>query len=127
MKVDKEWGFWYLLVYNIISYEVPCTLFFLGKVFGRLRLLGVFLFLCGLQFGIRFLQATICKVEGLILLTSALCVVVMGRRWIICYFAMERLISYGVWFSDLLGFHGFAKVGCRYSFWLVELVWKALV
>ena len=116
-----------MLIYNIISYEVPCTLFFFRKVFGRSRLLGMFLSLCGLQLGIRFLQATICRVEGLILLTSAFCVVVMGRRWIICYFVMERLISYGVWFSDLLGFHGFAKVGCRYSFWLVELVWKALV
>ena len=98
-----------MLIYNIISYEVPCTLFFLRKVFGRSRLLGVFLSLCGLQLGIRFLQATICEVKGLILLASALCVVVMGRRWIICYFVMERLIGCGVWFSDLLGFHGFCQ------------------
>ena len=58
----------------IISYEVPCPLSFLGKVFERLRLLGVFLSLFGPPYRIRFLQVTICEVEGLILLTSALCV-----------------------------------------------------
>ena len=81
----------------IISYKVPCPLSFLGKVFGRLRLLGVFLSLFGLLFGIRFLQLTICGVEGLILLTSALCVVVMGRQWIICYFIVETGKTYWLW------------------------------
>ena len=66
----------------------------------------MFLSLFGLQFGIRFLQVTIYRVEGLILLTGALCVGVMGKRWIICYFSVERLIGCGVWFLDLLGFHG---------------------
>ena len=80
----------------ITSFEVSCPLSFLGKVFGRLRLLGVFLSLFGLQFRIRFLQVTICGVESLILLTGALCVVVMGRRWILCYFIVERLIGCGV-------------------------------
>ena len=75
----------------IIIYEVPCLLSFIGKIFGRLRLLGVFLSL----FGTRFLQVTICEIEGLILLTSALCVVVMGRRWTICYFIVESLIGCG--------------------------------
>ena len=89
----------------IISYEVPCPFIFLGKVFGRLWLLGVFLSLFGPQFGIRFLQATICGVD-LILLTSALFVVVMGRWWIIYYFIVEMLIGCRVWFLDLLGFHG---------------------
>jgi len=65
-----------------MSYEVPRPLCFLGKAFGRLRLLGVFLSLFGPQFGIRFLQATICGVEVLILLTNALCVIVVGRQWI---------------------------------------------
>ena len=46
------------------------------------------------------------NLEGLILLTGALCVSVMGRQWIICYFIVERPISCGVWFLDLLGFHG---------------------
>ena len=61
-----------------ISYEILGILFFLGKVFGGLRLLSVFLSLFGLQLGIRFLQEKICGVEGLILLTDALCVGVMG-------------------------------------------------
>ena len=91
---------------SIISYEIPCLLFFLGKVFGRLRLLGTVLSLFGLQLGVRFLQATICGVEALILLIDALCVVVMGRRWIICYSIVKKLISCGAWFLDILGFHG---------------------
>ena len=60
--------------------KVPCLLYFLGKVFGRLRLLRTSLSLFGLQLGRRFLQGTFCDVEALILLTGALCVVVMGRR-----------------------------------------------
>ena len=92
--------------HSIISYKVPCLLSFLGKVFGRLRLLGASLSLFGLQLGIRFLQATICEVEALILLTGALCVIVIGRRWTICYSIVKKLISCGAWFLDLLGFHG---------------------
>ena len=44
--------------------------------------------------------------RGMDLLTGALCVVVMGRQWIICYFIAVRLIGCGVWFLDLLEFHG---------------------
>ena len=91
---------------SIISYEVPYLLSFLGKVFGRLRLLSVILSLFGLQLGIRFLRATICRVEALILLTGALCVIVIGRQWIICYSILKKLISCGAWFLDLLGCHG---------------------
>ena len=90
----------------IISYKVPCPLAFLEKVFGRLRLLGVFLSLFGLQLRIKFLQAAIFRVEALILLTGALCVVLMGRQWIICYSIVKKLIGCGVWFLNLLGFHG---------------------
>ena len=91
---------------SIINFEVPCLLSFLGKAFGRLRLLSASLSLFGLQPGIRFLQATICGVEALILLIVALCVVVMGRRWIICYSIVKKFINCGVWSFDLLGFHG---------------------
>ena len=91
---------------SIISYEVPCLLSFLEKVFGRLRLLNAFFSLFGLQLGIRFLQATIYGVKDLILLTGALYVVVMGRRWIICYSIVKKLISCGAWFLNLLGFQG---------------------
>ena len=89
-----------------ISYEVLCPLFFLGKVFEGLRLLDVFLSLFGPQLGIIFLQVAIFKVEALILLTGALCVVLMGRQWIICYSIVKKLIGCGVWFLNLLGFHG---------------------
>ena len=103
LKIETLWdGSWrrigiLISAHFIISYEVPCPLSFLGKVFGRLRLLGVFLSLFGLLFGIRFLQLTICGVEGFILLTSALCVVVMGRQWIICYFIVETGKAYWLW------------------------------
>ena len=79
----------------IISYKVPCPLSFLEKVFGRLRLFGVFLSLFGLQLRIKFLQAAIFRVEALILLTGALCVVLMGRQWIICYSIVKKLIGCG--------------------------------
>ena len=94
---------------SIISYEVPCLLSFLEKVFGRSRLLGAFLSLFGWQLGIRFLQVTICRVEALILLTGALRVVAMGRRWTICYSIVKKFISCEAWFLDLLGFHGFSQ------------------
>ena len=89
---------------SIISFEVPCLLSFHRKVFGRLKLLYASLSLFGLRFGRRFLQGTFCGVEILILLTGALCVVVMGRQWIICYSIVKKLVSCGAWFLNLLGF-----------------------
>ena len=44
-------------------------------------------------------------VDG-ILLTGVSCAAVTGRRWIICYYIVERLIGCGVWCLDLLGFLG---------------------
>ena len=37
---------------------------------------------------------------------GALCVVVMGRRWIICYCIVVRRTGCGVWCLDHLGLHG---------------------
>ena len=91
---------------SMISFEVPCLLSFLGKVFGRLRFLRTSLSLFGLQLGKRFLQGISCGVEASFLLTGALCAVVMGRQRIICFFIVEKLISCGAWFLDLLGFLG---------------------
>ena len=91
---------------STISSKVPCLLSFLGKVFGRLRLLRTSLSLFGLQLGRIFLQGIFCGVEASILLIGALCVVVMGRRWIICFSIVKKLISCGAWFLDLLGFLG---------------------
>ena len=91
---------------SMISFNVPYLLSFLGKVFGRLRLLRTSLSLFGLQLGKRFLQGIFCSVEASILLIGALCAAVMGRRWIICFFIVEKLFSCGAWFLDLLGFLG---------------------
>ena len=88
---------------SMISFDVPCLLSFLGKVFGRLRLLRTSLSLFGLQLRKRFLQGIFCGVEALILLIDALCAVVMGRQWIICFFIVEKLFNYGAWFLDILG------------------------
>ena len=55
------------------SFEVPCLLLFLGKVFRSLRPLCTSLSLFGLQLGRRFLQGTLCDVEALIWLTGVLC------------------------------------------------------
>ena len=90
----------------IINWEAPCQSFFLRKVFGRLRLYSVFPSLCGLLYGIGSLQVIIWGVEGWILSTSLSCAVVMGRRWIICYYIVVRLIGCGVRCLDLLGFLG---------------------
>ena len=91
---------------SMISFNVPYLLSFLGKVFGRLRLLCTSLSLFGLQLGKRFLQGTFYGVEALILLIGVFCAVVMGRRRITCFFIVEKLFSCGAWFSDLLGFLG---------------------
>ena len=112
LRMETIWnGSWWRMgiltsTRSIISYEVPYLLSFLGKVFGRLRLLSVILSLFRLQLRIRFLRATICGVEALILLTGALCVNVIGRQWIICYSILKKLISCGARCLDLLGFHG---------------------
>ena len=94
---------------SMISFEVPCLLSFLGKVFGRLSLLRTSLSLFGLQLGKRFLQGIFYGVEASILLIGALCAAVMERRWIICFFIAEKLFSCGAWFLDLLGFLGFCQ------------------
>ena len=95
-----------MFVRSMISFDVPCLLFSLGKVFGRLRLRRMSLSLFGLQLGRRFLQGTFYGVEALILLIGVSCVGVMGSRRITCFFTVEKLFSCGAWFSDLLGFLG---------------------
>ena len=56
---------------------------------------------------IKFSQVIICRVRVSILLTSALCVIVVRRRWTIFCYIVRRLICYGASSLDLLGFHGF--------------------
>ena len=56
---------------------------------------------------IKFSQVIICRVRVSILLTGALCVVVVRRRWTIFCYIVRRLIGYGALSLDLLGFRGF--------------------
>ena len=102
-------------IHFIISYMVLLPLFFHGKVFGRLRHPDVSLSLFGQSHGIGFLQAITCGLGALISLTSALCVIVVMRQWIICYYTIERLISYRALSLELLGFYGFPHVRWQIS------------
>ena len=115
---DGSWQRMGILMSNrfTISWEAPCPWFFLGKVFGRLRLRGVFPSLCGLLNGIGSLQVIIWEVEGWILSTGVSCAVIMGRQWIICYYIVVRLIGCGVWCLDLLGFLGSCQDWLRILF-----------
>ena len=88
---------------------VLLPLFFHGKVFGRLRHLGVSLFLFGQLHGIGFSRMITYRLGALISLTGALCVVV-GRQWIVCCYTVERLIGCGALSVKLLGFRGFPHV-----------------
>ena len=54
MDLDKKWRFHYPLI--IISYMALLPLYFLGKVFGKLRHLGVSLSLFGQSLGIESSQ-----------------------------------------------------------------------
>ena len=56
--------------------------------------------------------------RGMDLLTGALCVVIMRRRWIICSSTVVRLIGCGVQCLDLLGFHG----SCQERLLILSLV-----
>ena len=102
-----------LSAHIIISYMTLLPLLFLGKIFGKLRHLGVSLSLFGQLLGIGS-SREITWVSGvLILLTGALCVVVAMRQWIICCYIAERLIGYGVLFLGLLRFLRFPCVRCK--------------
>ena len=72
----------------------------------RLRHSGVSLFLFGQPHGIRFSREITCGLGALILLTGVLCVIVVGRQWIIYCYIVERLISCGALSLEFLGFHG---------------------
>ena len=66
--------------------------------------------LFGQPHGIGFSQAITCGLGVLVSLTGALCVVVVGRQWIICCYIVERLIGCRDLSLELLGFHGFLHV-----------------
>ena len=66
-------------------------------------------------------------VAGLILLTDALCVGVMGDGGSSITSLWKGLSVVEFSFKIFWDFMGLVKIDCRYSFWLVELVWKTLV
>ena len=72
----------------------------------RLRHSSVSLSLFGQPHGIGFSREITCGLGALILLTGVLCVIVVGRQWIIYCYIVERLISCGALSLEFLGFHG---------------------
>ena len=52
-------------------------------------------------------MCTTYRLGALISLIGALCVIVMGRQWIIYCYTVERLTSCGALSLELLGFRGF--------------------
>jgi len=74
----------------IISYMVLPLLFFHGKIFRRLRHPGMSLSLFGHSHGTGFSQEITCGLGALISLTGALCIVFVGRQWIICCYIVEK-------------------------------------
>ena len=102
-----------LSAHIIISYMALLPLLFLGKVFGKLRHLGVSLSLFGQLLGIRSSREISWDSGALISLTGALCVIAAVRQWIICCYIVERLIGCGVLSLGLLGFLRFPRVQCK--------------
>ena len=76
----------FISVCFIISYMVFPPFFSHEKVFGRLRHLDMSLSLFGQPHGIGFSREITCRLGVLISLTGALCVIVVERPWIICYY-----------------------------------------
>ena len=71
----------------------------LGKSFGQLKPLLGFLSLFGQQLGGRSLLVIILCGEGTQWLVDVVCVVLMGRQWIIFYYIVQSRICYGALFS----------------------------
>ena len=109
----------------IINCEVLLPLFFFGKVFRKLRHPGVSLSSFGQSPGIGFSWVIICRIGGLILLTSASCVVV-ERWWIICCYIVGRLIVYGTLSLVLLGFRGFSQDWLQISCFVGGIDWGSI-
>ena len=76
-KLTKNGDFTIRSYYHELHGFLP--LFFHGRGFGRLRHPGVSLSLFGQLHGIRFSWEITCSLGALTLLTSVLCVVVVGR------------------------------------------------
>ena len=81
------------------------------------------LFLFGQQpHGIRFSREITCGLGALTLFTGVLCVIVVGRQWIICCYIVKRLIGCGVFSLEFLGFHRFYHVRWQIFYLVGEAV-----
>ena len=60
-------------------------------------------------------------VEGWILSIGVSCAAVMGKRWIICFYIVERLIDCGLWCLDPLGSLGSCQDRLRILFLVGEI------
>ena len=101
-------------------------LLFNGKVFERLRHPSVSLFLFGQPHGIGFSREITCGLRALTLFTGVLCVVVVGRQWIICCYIVERLIGCGVFSLEFLGFHRSLHIRCQIFFLVGGISWGSI-
>ncbi len=84
---------------------------FPGGVFGGLRHLRGSPSLFGLQLGVRFLLMIIFCGGGMSWLGGAVCVVGLGKQWIIFYYIALEWRGCGVMFSSLLGVKWVLYVG----------------
>ena len=105
---------------------VLLPLFFHGKVFERLRHPGVSLSLFGQPHGIGFSREITFGLGALTSLTGILCVVVVGRQWIICCYVVERLIGCGAVSLEFLGFHGSLHVKCQIFYLVGGIGWGSI-
>jgi hypothetical protein len=101
---------------------------FPGGVFGGLRHLRGSPSLFGLQLGVRFLLMIIFCGGGMSWLGGAVCVVGLGKQWIIFYYIALEWRGCGVMFSSLLGVKWVLYMSGYGSFVCVEeLVWETIL
>ena len=83
--------------------------------------------LFGQSHAIGFSREVTCRLGALTSLTGVLCVVVVGRPWIICCYIVERLISCGALSLEFLRFHGSPNVRCQIFFLIGGIGWDAFI
>ena len=64
-----------------------------------------------------------CGLGDLTSLIGALCVVVVGKQWIICCYIVEKLISCGALSLEFLGFRGSPHVQCQIFYLFGGIGW----
>ena len=82
--------------------------------------------LFGQPHGIGFSQEITFGLGALTSLTGILCVVVVGRQWIIYCYVVERLIGCGAVSLEFLGFHGSPHVKCQIFYLVGGIGWGSI-